>query len=73
MMTGTVKWFSAARGYGLIIPDRGGEDVFAHYSDITGHGYRLLYAGQKVEFEVAPGSRGPRARRIRRLNPGRKR
>lgn len=44
MMTGTVKWFSPAKGYGLITPDHGGEDVFAHYSAITGHRYRLLYS-----------------------------
>ncbi|WP_460464947.1 cold-shock protein [Arthrobacter pigmenti] len=72
MVNGTVKWFSPVKGYGLIAPDDGGEDVFAHYSAIAGHGYRLLYSGQKVQFEVVPGNRGLRADRIERLGTGSK-
>ncbi|GAB3528361.1 cold-shock protein [Arthrobacter monumenti] len=71
MATGTVRWFSPSKGYGLIVPDDGGEDVFAHYSAVTGHGYRLLYAGQKVQFEIKQGKRGPRASRIQRLSSDR--
>ncbi|GAB3261144.1 cold-shock protein [Arthrobacter pigmenti] len=73
MVTGTVKWFSPAKGYGLITPDHDGADVLAHYSAIHGHDYRLLYSGQKVQFEVKHGTRGPRATQIKRLRPDTKR
>lgn len=58
MATGTVKWFSNAKGYGFISPDLGGGDVFAHFSAITMEGYRTLRRGQKVAFEVADGPKG---------------
>ena len=64
MVKGTVKWFSKDRGYGFIEKDGGG-DVFVHYSGIEGQGYRTLEKGQKVEFEVEQGIRGPRAVRVR--------
>ncbi|WP_035769938.1 cold-shock protein [Arthrobacter castelli] len=70
MLTGTVKWFNRRRGYGVIRPDQGGEDVFAHYSAITGHGYRFLYPGQRVQFETAQATKDPHAVRIQRLGPG---
>lgn len=65
MATGTVKWFSNAKGYGFISPDSGGEDVFAHFSAIEAEGYRTLKEGQKVEFDVSEGPKGLQASRIR--------
>ena len=65
MSTGTVKWFSNAKGYGFISPDSGGEDVFAHFSAIEAEGYRTLKEGQKVEFDVNEGPKGLQASRIR--------
>ena len=50
MATGTVKWFNAEKGFGFIAPDDGGEDLFAHFSEIQGSGYRSLEDNQKVEF-----------------------
>ncbi len=61
--TGTVKWFNASKGYGFIERD-GGEDVFVHYSSIQGTGYRTLEEGQRVEFEVAQGDKGPQAQNV---------
>lgn len=65
MATGTVKWFSNAKGYGFISPDGGGEDIFAHFSAIESEGYRTLKEGQKVEFEVSEGPKGLQASKIR--------
>ena len=65
--TGTVKWFNAEKGFGFIAPDDGSADVFAHFSAIEGGGYRSLDEGQKVEFEVEQGQKGPQARGIRKL------
>lgn len=65
MATGTVKWFSNAKGYGFISPDSGGEDVFAHFSAIEADGYRTLKEGQKVEFDISEGPKGLQASRIR--------
>lgn len=67
MATGTVKWFNSEKGFGFIAPDDGGPDLFAHYSAITGGGYRSLEDGQKVEFEVTQGQKGPQASEIRAL------
>jgi len=58
--TGTVKWFSDAKGYGFIQRD-GGDDVFVHYSAITGGGFRTLQEGQRVEFSVKQGPKGLQA------------
>jgi len=64
MPVGTVKFFNAEKGYGFVSrPD--GEDVFVHYSNVQGSGYRTLEAGQQVEFEVAPGRKGDEARNVR--------
>ncbi|HEB99760.1 MAG TPA: cold-shock protein [Thiotrichales bacterium] len=65
MATGTVKWFSNAKGYGFIQPDEGGDDIFAHFSAIQAEGYRTLKEGQKVEFEVTQGPKGLAATEIR--------
>ena len=67
MATGTVKWFNAEKGFGFIAPDDGSADVFAHFSAITGSGYRSLEEGQKVEFEVAQGPKGLQAENNRGL------
>ena len=68
MATGTVKWFSNAKGYGFISPEEGGEDVFAHFSAIEMEGYRSLREGQKVEFDVSEGPKGLQASKIRSAN-----
>jgi CspA family cold shock protein len=61
--TGTVKWFNAAKGYGFITKEDG-EDVFVHYSTIRGVGYRTLEEGQKVEFLIVEGDKGPQAQDV---------
>jgi CspA family cold shock protein len=62
--TGTVKWFNEEKGYGFIQQDSG-PDVFAHFKSIVGDGFRTLAEGQKVEFVVAQGQKGPQAEEIR--------
>jgi CspA family cold shock protein len=59
-ITGKVKWFNNAKGYGFIERE-GGSDVFVHYSAITGNGFRSLEEGQAVEFEIVDGPKGPQA------------
>jgi len=59
MSTGTVKWFDAGKGFGFIVPDDGGDDLFVHHSEIKIQGYASLDEGQKVEFEVGQGKKGP--------------
>ncbi len=65
MATGTVKWFNSEKGFGFIEQDGGGPDVFVHYSGIQSSGYRELNEGQKVEFEVTQGQKGPQADNVR--------
>ena len=67
MAQGTVKWFNAEKGYGFIAVD-GGQDVFVHYSAIQMDGYKSLDEGQRVEFEVVQGSKGPQADAVRFLS-----
>jgi len=62
---GTVKWFNAEKGFGFISVDGGGPDVFVHYSAIQSDGYRSLDEGQRVEFEVTQGQKGPQAEQVR--------
>ena len=67
MATGTVKWFNAEKGFGFISQDSGGPDVFAHFSAISGGGYRSLEENQKVEFDVVQGDKGLQAENIHPL------
>ncbi len=60
-LTGRVKWFNAQKGYGFIVPDNGGKDLFVHYSAIQSDGYKTLKEGQKVEFEIDQSDRGDKA------------
>jgi cold shock protein len=64
--TGTVKFFNSEKGFGFISREQG-DDVFVHYSNITGGGYRSLEEGQHVEFDVAPGRKGEEAQNVRAL------
>lgn len=63
-MTGTVKWFNSEKGFGFITSDDG-EDVFVHFSAINAQGFKSLEEGQKVEFDVESGQRGPQATNVR--------
>lgn len=65
-MVGKVKWFNAEKGYGFIEQENG-EDVFVHFTAIQGDGFRTLEEGQKVEFEIVTGKRGPEAANVVRL------
>ncbi|MDA8359488.1 MAG: cold-shock protein [Acidimicrobiales bacterium] len=64
MATGTVKFFNSEKGFGFISREQG-DDVFVHYSNIQGSGYRSLTEGQQVEFDVAPGRKGEEAQNVR--------
>ena len=66
MNTGTVKWFNAEKGFGFISVE-GGDDVFVHYSAITGEGFKTLEEGQKVSFEIVEGNRGAQASNVVKL------
>ena len=66
MATGTVKWFNADKGYGFITVDNG-DEVFVHFSEIQGEGFKTLEEGQKGEFEVTQGNRGPQASNVQKL------
>jgi CspA family cold shock protein len=66
MQTGTVKWFNADKGFGFIEVE-GGSDVFVHFSAITGDGFKSLDEGQRVQFNVAQGNRGPQAENVVKL------
>jgi len=63
--TGTVKWFNEGKGFGFIAPDSGGKDLFAHFKEIQGEGFKVLTENQRVQFEVTQGQKGPQASRIR--------
>lgn len=64
MATGTVKFFNAEKGFGFITPSDGAADVFVHYSNIAGSGFKTLEEGQQVTFDVAPGRKGPEAQNV---------
>jgi cold shock protein len=65
LANGTVKWFSEQKGYGFITPEDGGKDLFVHYSNIIGDGFRNLQDGQAVEYDAAQGQKGPEAQNVR--------
>ncbi len=68
MSTGIVKWFNADKGFGFITPDDGGKDLFVHHSEIqSGGDYATLNEGQKVEYEVGEGQKGPCANKVKAL------
>jgi len=64
MATGTVKWFNDSKGFGFITPDEGGEDLFAHFSQIQSKGFKSLAENQKVSFDVTNGPKGKQASNI---------
>ena len=65
MATGTVKWFDARKGFGFIVPDVGGNELFVHHSDIEMEGFTKLDDGQAVEYEVGEGKKGPCAQGVK--------
>ncbi|MEK9500555.1 transcription antiterminator/RNA stability regulator CspE [Gaopeijia maritima] len=65
--TGTVKWFNDQKGFGFITPEDGGRDCFVHHSAIQAQGFRTLAEGDKVEFEVTEGAKGPAAENVVKL------
>ncbi|MCK0515658.1 cold-shock protein [Williamsia sp. DF01-3] len=67
MAQGTVKWFNGEKGFGFIAPDGEADDVFVHYSEIQGNGYRTLNEDQRVEFEIGQGAKAPQAVNVRAL------
>ncbi|MDO9509549.1 MAG: cold-shock protein [Thermovirgaceae bacterium] len=66
-MQGTVKWFNEAKGYGFVTPDEG-NDVFVHFSAIQGDGFKTLAEGQRIEFEVVQGDKGPQAANVEKIS-----
>ncbi len=65
MKTGTVKWFNEKKGYGFILPDDNNDDLFVHHSEIQSEGRATLNEGQKVEYEIGEGEKGPCATKVR--------
>src|SRR5512143_1688183 len=65
--TGTVKWFNDAKGFGFITPENGEKDCFVHHSAIQGNGYKSLAEGERVEFDVVQGQKGPAAENVSKL------
>jgi CspA family cold shock protein len=63
--TGTVKWFNEGKGFGFIAQDNGGNDLFAHFSEIKGSGFKTLAENQRVEFDITQGQKGLQASNIR--------
>lgn len=64
MATGEVKWFNNAKGWGFIVPEGGGDDIFVHFSSVQGTGYKSLVAGQFVSFDLERGERGLHASNV---------
>jgi CspA family cold shock protein len=65
--TGTVKWFNDAKGFGFITPEGGAKDCFVHHSAIKGSGFKSLAEGERVEFDVVQGAKGPAAENVTKL------
>ena len=66
-ITGTVKWFNDAKGFGFITPEGGGKDCFVHHTAIKAEGFKSLAEGQRVEFEIVDGKKGPAAQNVVKL------
>ena len=67
MAKGSVKWFNDQKGYGFIVPEDGGKDLFVHHTNIQMNGFKTLKEGQKVEFDAAEGKKGPEATNVKPL------
>ncbi|MFC1548711.1 cold-shock protein [Candidatus Omnitrophota bacterium] len=67
MATGTVKWFNDSKGYGFITPDDGSKDCFVHHNAIQGEGFKSLAEGQKVQFDIEEGAKGPQAANVTKI------
>jgi CspA family cold shock protein len=65
--TGTVKWFNDSKGFGFVAPEDGSKDCFVHHSEISGDGFKTLEEGERVEFDVTQGQKGPAAENVVRL------
>ncbi|HUF78928.1 MAG TPA: cold-shock protein [Thermoanaerobaculia bacterium] len=65
--TGKVKWFNESKGFGFITPEDGSKDCFVHYSAIQGSGFRTLVEGERVEFDVVEGQKGPAAENVNKV------
>jgi cold shock protein len=65
--TGTVKWFNDAKGFGFITPENGDKDCFVHYSKIAGSGFRTLVEGERVEYDLVDGAKGPSAENVAKV------
>jgi CspA family cold shock protein len=66
-VTGTVKWFNDAKGYGFITPENGSKDCFVHHTAIKAEGFRSLSEGERVEFDIVEGAKGPAAENVTKL------
>lgn len=67
MPQGKVKWFDEAKGYGFIVPNEGGKEVFVHYSAIQSNGFKTLKEGELVSYELSEGPKGPQATKVTKL------
>ena len=65
--TGKIKWFNDAKGFGFVTPDDGSKDVFVHFSAILGDGFKSLAEGDRIEFDVQPSDKGPKAANVKKV------